>query len=595
VARFEDGFFATWRDVTERTAAAEALHQAEHRFRQFFERTPDYVFLVSLDGRLIDANRAALEALGYEHDDLVGKPVEMIYAPESGARMGELFERWSETGPIANLEQVLLTRAGQRRTVLLSASAVRDGSGRPLYFLGVQRDITELREAQADADLELQIRAVLIESLQSVPEGAGVQEAAQAICDQLTTLPFVDTATVQVFLGARDVQNIAQSAPPGYPVPSGTFLPSIRAQVVRTRAAVGPWAEYVSEDPADGWMPGTIASGLKALAFGPIGHGDHVAGVLALGTFDERFARTLVEKMPGIVSFSTTLSALLAKRLHALRLDGDLRARLVSVLATTAFHPVFQPIVQLADDTAVGFEALTRFTDGADPAVRFVEAAAVGLGLKLEAATLDAALTAAATLPPRAWLNVNVSPEFVLEGAMLRGVLSRHHGRRVVLEVTEHEVISDYPAFREAIDRIGPRFELAVDDTGAGFASLRHILELRPAFLKLDRWLIEGLDRDEAHQAMVVGIGHFARSSGCRIIAEGIETTAERDTLRALGGELGQGYRLGRPLPAPTPGAGGAPAGRQSPRPGLRRRVRPMRGRCSGRRSWGRPHTTHGR
>ena len=133
------------------------------------------------------------------------------------------------------------------------------------------------------------------------------------------------------------------------------------------------------------------------------------------------------------------------------------------------------------------------------------------------------------------------------------GSSARHHGRRVVLEVTEHEVISDYPAFREAIDRIGPRFELAVDDTGAGFASLRHILELRPAFLKLDRWLIEGLDRDEARQAMVVGIGHFARSSGCRIIAEGIETAAERDTLRGLGIELGQGYLLGRPLPATSP------------------------------------------
>jgi PAS domain S-box-containing protein len=159
VAKFEDGFFATWRDVTERTASAEALHQSEHRFRQFFERTPDHVYMVSIDGRLIDANPAALEALGYAHDDLVGKPIKTIYAPESRVHLAELFERWAETGPITNLEQVLLTREGERRSVLLSASIVRHAGGRPPYFLGVQRDITELREAQADADLELRVSA----------------------------------------------------------------------------------------------------------------------------------------------------------------------------------------------------------------------------------------------------------------------------------------------------------------------------------------------------------------------------------------------------------------------------------------------------
>ena len=185
VARFEDGFFATWRDVTDRAAAAEALHHSEHRFRQFFERTPDYVFTVSLDRRLLDANPAALDALGYALEELLGQSVETIYAPEERGRMASLFERWTEVGPISNMEQTLVTRTGERRTVLLSASMVRDSEGRPLYFLGVQRDITELREAQADAELEMRFRAALAESVQSIPEGASVEEAAQAICDQL--------------------------------------------------------------------------------------------------------------------------------------------------------------------------------------------------------------------------------------------------------------------------------------------------------------------------------------------------------------------------------------------------------------------------
>jgi len=75
---------------------------------------------------------------------------------------------------------------------------------------------------------------------------------------------------------------------------------------------------------------------------------------------------------------------------------------------------------------------------------------------------------------------------------------------------------------------------LAVDDAGAGFASLRHILELRPAFVKLDRWLVAGLESDDARQAMVVGLRHFARATGCRLIAEGIETESELAVLRSL-------------------------------------------------------------
>jgi EAL domain-containing protein (putative c-di-GMP-specific phosphodiesterase class I) len=116
--------------------------------------------------------------------------------------------------------------------------------------------------------------------------------------------------------------------------------------------------------------------------------------------------------------------------------------------------------------------------------------------------------------------------------------------------VTEQAQIADYEAFRESFAMLRPKMELAVDDAGAGFASLRHILELRPAFVKLDRSLIAGLESDEARQAMIVGLRHFARSVGCRLIAEGIETEAELDVLRTLEIRLAQGFLLGRPGPA---------------------------------------------
>jgi EAL domain-containing protein (putative c-di-GMP-specific phosphodiesterase class I) len=104
--------------------------------------------------------------------------------------------------------------------------------------------------------------------------------------------------------------------------------------------------------------------------------------------------------------------------------------------------------------------------------------------------------------------------------------------------------------------RLGPRVEFAVDDAGTGFASLRHIVELRPTFVKLDRSLMAALESDTARQAMIVGLCHFAHATGSRLIVEGIETENELTVLRALAIELGQGYLLRRPLPIAEAGTG---------------------------------------
>jgi EAL domain-containing protein (putative c-di-GMP-specific phosphodiesterase class I) len=205
--------------------------------------------------------------------------------------------------------------------------------------------------------------------------------------------------------------------------------------------------------------------------------------------------------------------------------------------------------VDIASNKIVGYEALTRFDDGSAPHVRFDEAHSCGLGTKLELAAIAAALEGADRLPPAAWLNVNASPELVMNGAEL-GRLLADSTRDIVLEVTEHSQIADYAAFRRALQDLGPRVRLAVDDAGAGFASLRHILELRPAFVKLDREVIGGIDHDEARQAMVAGLEHFALSTGCWLIAEGVETAQEMHALQELNVGYVQGFLVGRPTAA---------------------------------------------
>jgi EAL domain-containing protein (putative c-di-GMP-specific phosphodiesterase class I) len=142
-------------------------------------------------------------------------------------------------------------------------------------------------------------------------------------------------------------------------------------------------------------------------------------------------------------------------------------------------------------------------------------------------------------------LNVNISPRLLEEPNPLRSVLD-HVNRPLVLEITEHEVISDYRSLREALRQFAPALT-AVDDAGAGVANFAHIVELNADFVKLDMRLVRGVAKDPARQAMIVALCHFARATSCRLIAEGIETRAETRAVRSLGVDFGQGYWYGRP------------------------------------------------
>ncbi len=227
------------------------------------------------------------------------------------------------------------------------------------------------------------------------------------------------------------------------------------------------------------------------------------------------------------------------------------RSRISEVLREAAFHPVFQPVVDLVTGERVGYEALTRFTDGTAPDITFADARSAGLEAELELATLGAAIEAARTLPRDAWLSLNVSPALLAGSRRLARSLGEAD-RPVVLEVTEHVAVEDYATLRAAVKRLRPPVRVAVDDAGSGVANFGHIVELRPAFVKLDIGLVRGIDADLTRQALIVGLLHFASESASQTIAEGVETEAELATLRRLGVPFAQGYLLARPAPAET-------------------------------------------
>ena len=144
------GISSTQRDITDRKRAEQALRASEEKFRQFFREVPDYCYIVSPQGEILDINSAALAALGYKWEEIVGKPLATIYAPESHARMKELFGQWQRTGLIVNEEMVVVSRNGERRVVILNVGAERDQDGNIVRSTSVQTDITERKRAEAE-------------------------------------------------------------------------------------------------------------------------------------------------------------------------------------------------------------------------------------------------------------------------------------------------------------------------------------------------------------------------------------------------------------------------------------------------------------
>ncbi|MFM2279141.1 MAG: hypothetical protein RLZZ444_1372 [Pseudomonadota bacterium] len=213
---------------------------------------------------------------------------------------------------------------------------------------------------------------------------------------------------------------------------------------------------------------------------------------------------------------------------------------------------VFQPIVSLDDRRHSGFEALSRFA--AEP-IRspdrwFADAEAAGIGGRVELLAAQRALLEARALPAEATIGVNLSPKTILTSA-ITPLVSQIDPSRLVIELTEHAPVEDYESLIAAlapIRRSGVR--IAIDDAGAGYASLQHVLKLEPDIIKFDVSLTRGIDNDQRRVALVGALVEYCRRTGTSVVAEGVETQAEEAALRTLGVDKAQGYLFGRPLPA---------------------------------------------
>lgn len=224
-------------------------------------------------------------------------------------------------------------------------------------------------------------------------------------------------------------------------------------------------------------------------------------------------------------------------------------ARIARIIDNRAFDIHVQPIWDFVHDQPVGFECLSRFTDEPrrSPDKWFAEAVEVGLGVPLELAAIEAALGRAGHFPDPIYLTINASADALMAPAFERAIAG-FDPDRLVIELTEHGAVHDYEGLLAKLNGLRLRgVRLAIDDAGAGYAGLQHIVRLRPDIIKLDMALTRDVDTDPARRALASALIFYARETGCQVLAEGIETDAELQTLKLLGVAKGQGYRLGRP------------------------------------------------
>ena len=234
-----------------------------------------------------------------------------------------------------------------------------------------------------------------------------------------------------------------------------------------------------------------------------------------------------------------------------------MRARkLRSILTGRRISTVYQPIVDLRSERAIGFEALSRGPAGEfeSPDVLFRIAYEADLVLKLDAVCREQAVRSMGKMRPDQLLFINMEPGSIFHPKLMESMPTRRMSQ-VVLEITEHAAIADFQTFRQAARMVKQSgFKLAIDDVGSAYSGLRIISMIEPDYIKLDMELTREAAHNRVKMELLKAIAGFCNDAKIPMIVEGIETREELDTVIGLGVGLVQGYLLGRPTAMPAKG-----------------------------------------
>ncbi len=384
----------------------------------------------------------------------------------------------------------------------------------------------------------------------------------------------MDIAFVSQFIDGRQIyQTITGEAESfGVTAGNGPFLPNTFC----SRVVVGELPNVIPDVAADSrvrYLPITRQAGIGAYVGVPLRLSDGTLyGTLCCLSHDSH--RSLTDR-DGL--YLQLLADLLVDELDREQRLGSDRAMINDVLNRGRIDIAVQPVISLTDGRRLGLEALARFpTEVGSPSHVFAIADRVGLRLELEQLTAGRAMELAPFTAPGEFLSLNMSPASIVAWeVLLNGAAAG--GDSLVIEITEHQAIDRYDNVQNALIALrGHGIRIAIDDVGAGYASMHHVLQLNPDFLKIDRKIVGGAADDRGRRSVISGFVSLARDIGATVIGEGVETKADLEVLRELGVDAAQGYLLGRPKvehPAPRavddPWTVDAPATPEPPPPRL--------------------------
>ncbi len=517
------------------------------------EQSGESITITDSHANIVYANPATLRSSGYELDELVGRNPRIF---QSGLQNRAFYEAmWRQISSGETWRGVLVNKRkdGELYEEEATVSSIHDERGELAAYVAVKRDLTLERNLQASLTSDDNDRNTILAIMREMRPVSSLEAMANLFCRLTTRLEGIDAVTLLTLHHNDELGIMGTHGEPFFADHPSLAIP---ASLVTEQIHLGDPARILDFDEPR-WSESSEAlelirnTNVSGVVVAPLRWNDSTIGVLALATRDEHAAGNLPHRLAAFDQLGSYAGSFFGAQIEAQRHRESLRSEIQRIMDEGAFTSVFQPFVELATGRIVGYEALTRFDSGRRPDLCFMDAHQAGLGPDLEVACALASIDAARDLDAEIWLSLNFSPAALL-GHYVEPILARAN-RQVVLEITEHDQIENYAAIRSVVAGL-PDCRVAVDDAGAGFTSLAHILELQPDFVKLDISLIRNIDTNPAREAMTAGICHFAAQTDTVVIAEGVETAAEAETLLRIGTTLGQdsqmlgqGYFLGRP------------------------------------------------
>jgi diguanylate cyclase (GGDEF)-like protein/PAS domain S-box-containing protein len=552
---------------SQRLAQEHTIHDLAERFRLTFDEAPTGMALIDLQadnlGQMLQVNRSLCQFLGYTPDEMTGRTLQSIGHPDDRALNTSLaLELASGHRDRFEMERRVIRSNGSTRWVMMHTSVLREPNGSLLCAMSQLVDVTARHKHELDL-----LRAATSDALTGLPNRTALlQQLSESISDERSeraALLFIDLDGFKLIndtAGHLAGDEVLQ-------VVGMRFGEVVGPEHTLARLGGDEFAVLCRE--ADSGTAIALAEALIASLAEPIPVGDQEMYLSA--SVGVAWA-SATDPDPGTVLGNADSAMYEAKRRGRARwelFDGRLRDSAATRLRVASdlraaingnqFELHYQPIIDLGTGRMAAAEALLRWNHPERGRIAPGEFIAVaeesGSISAIGRWALGAACREATTWGPDGpSVSVNVSAHQLSDNDLIAAVGqalvdSGLSPRRLILEVTETAVMEDAEhavGVLRGLKGLGVR--VAVDDFGTGYSSLVYLKRLPVDELKIDRSFVDGLPDDPEDRAIVSSVIALARAVGLRVVAEGVETAQQRQALKDLGCDYGQGYLWGRPV-----------------------------------------------